>query len=55
MVKKLNDTKEAALKQIEDKQYAQKYHGGDKSVVLLGVEFDQATRNIGEFIEKALV
>jgi hypothetical protein len=47
---KLNDTKEAALQQIHDKKYAQKYQGGFKEIILLGVEFDQKTRNIGEFI-----
>jgi hypothetical protein len=47
---KLNDSKEAALQQIHDKQYAQKYQGGDKKIVLLGVEFDQSSRNIGEFV-----
>ncbi|MFT4927030.1 MAG: hypothetical protein ACI8WB_003130 [Phenylobacterium sp.] len=47
---KLNDSKEAALKQIEDKQYAQKYQNSGKDIVLLGVEFDQDERNIGEFI-----
>jgi hypothetical protein len=47
---KLNDTKEAALEQIHDKQYAQKYLGGDKEVVLLGVEFDQTKRNIGGWV-----
>ncbi|NQZ11290.1 MAG: PD-(D/E)XK nuclease domain-containing protein, partial [Algicola sp.] len=47
---KLNDTCEAALKQIHDKQYAQKYQGSDKKVVLVGVEFNQDDRNIGEFV-----
>jgi hypothetical protein len=47
---KLNDTKEAALKQIQDKQYAQKYQSSRKKIVLLGVEFDQNSRNIGEFV-----
>ncbi|NQZ11263.1 MAG: PD-(D/E)XK nuclease domain-containing protein, partial [Algicola sp.] len=51
---KLNDTKEAALKQIHDKQYAQKYHDCGKEVVLLGVEFDQRTRNIGEYLIESL-
>lgn len=49
---KLNDTKEAALKQIHDKQYAQKYQNSGKHIVLLGVEFDQASRNIGEFVRE---
>jgi hypothetical protein len=48
---KLNDTKEAALQQIHHKQYAQKYQNSGKELVLLGVEFDQKSRNIGEFIE----
>jgi hypothetical protein len=47
---KLNDTCDAALKQIKDKQYAQKYQTSDKEIVLLGVEFDQKSRNIGEFV-----
>ncbi len=47
---KLNDTCEAALKQINDKQYAQKYQDCDKKIVLVGVEFSQDERNIGQFI-----
>ena len=54
MAKKLNDTCEAALKQIHDKQYAQKYQDCGKDIVLLGVEFDQNERNIGEFVEQYL-
>ncbi len=48
---KLNDSCEAALKQIQDKQYAQKYQHSGKEIVLLGVEFDQDSRNIGEIVE----
>ncbi|NQZ06761.1 MAG: PD-(D/E)XK nuclease domain-containing protein [Algicola sp.] len=48
---KLNDTKEAAMQQIIDKQYAQKYQDCGKEIVLLGVEFDQQQRNIGEYIQ----
>ncbi len=51
---KLNDTKEAALQQIHDKQYAQKYLNSGKKIILLGVEFDQASRNIGEFVQEFL-
>ncbi|MCJ8269274.1 MAG: ATP-binding protein [Psychrosphaera sp.] len=47
---KLNDTCEAALKQIHDKKYAQKYQGSGKEIVLVGVEFDQDDRNIGKFV-----
>ncbi|MFT5163907.1 MAG: hypothetical protein ACI9FJ_002504, partial [Alteromonadaceae bacterium] len=51
---KLNDTKEAALQQIHDKQHAQKYLKSGKEIILLGVEFDQQTRNIGEFVQQHL-
>ena len=47
---KLNGTKEQALQQIIDKQYAQKYQGSDKALILLGVEFDQDNRNIGGYL-----
>ena len=46
----LNDTAEAAMQQIHDKQYPQKYQNSDKAIILLGVEFDQKNRNIGRFI-----
>ncbi|MCJ8268983.1 MAG: ATP-binding protein, partial [Psychrosphaera sp.] len=49
---KLNGSKEEALQQIENKHYHQKYQGGTKPIVLLGVEFDQKSRNIGQFVEK---
>ncbi|MFT4928408.1 MAG: hypothetical protein ACI8WB_004527 [Phenylobacterium sp.] len=51
---KLNDTCDAAMAQIHDKQYAQKYQNSSKNIVLLGVEFDQKTRNIGEYVEQVL-
>ena len=47
---KLNDSKEAALQQIIDKDYAQKYRSQDKEIVLLGVEFNRKARNIGDFV-----
>jgi len=47
---KLNGTKESALQQIKDKQYAQKYQGLGKPVVLLGVAFDQDERNISGYL-----
>ena len=49
---KLNGSKEDALQQIINKQYAQKYQHSSKSVVLLGVEFDRQQRNIGELIRQ---
>lgn len=46
---KLDDSKEAALQQIIDKQYAQKYQHIKKEIILLGVEFNQDMRNIGGY------
>lgn len=51
---KVNGTKEQALAQIIKKKYAQKYQDSDKSVILLGVEFDPESRNIGGFVEQPL-
>jgi len=47
---KLNGTKEQALEQIKSNDYAQKYQGTSKQVILVGVEFDRVTRNVGEWI-----
>ena len=50
---KLNDTCDAALKQIHDKKYAEKYQSCGKNIVLLGVEFDKVSRNIGAFVQES--
>ncbi|MFN8444778.1 MAG: AAA family ATPase [Caldilineaceae bacterium] len=42
-------TAHVALDQIRQKQYAQSYLGGSKRVILLGIAFDRAQRNIGEW------
>ena len=47
---KLNGTKEEALEQIKSNDYAQKYQGTTKLVILVGVEFDKETRNVGEWV-----
>jgi len=47
---KLNGTKEQALEQIKRNDYSQKYQGTSKQVILVGVEFDKVTRNVGEWI-----
>ncbi len=39
----------AALQQIKDKGYAQKYLGRGEPVHLIGVEFSKASRNIVRF------
>ncbi|MCI5145721.1 MAG: AAA family ATPase [Candidatus Electrothrix sp. AR3] len=44
---KLHGTQDEALQQIKDKEYAQKYQGCGKEVILLGVEFKRQERNIG--------
>ncbi|PCK00125.1 MAG: hypothetical protein COA42_23950 [Alteromonadaceae bacterium] len=52
---KLNGTKEDALQQIKDKQYAQPYLAGDKAIVLVGVEFDHEQRNLAGWVEETVV
>lgn len=47
---KLKGTKEQALQQILDTEYEQKYLLSGKRNVLIGVEFDQDTRNLGDFV-----
>ena len=39
-------TSQIALDQIRSKQYAQPFLGGTKTVILVGMAFDKATRNI---------
>ena len=40
---------EVALQQIRAKEYAQPFLGGDKTVILLGIAFDPAQRNIADW------
>ena len=47
---KLDGSKEQAQEQIVANQYAQKYELWGKAIVLLGVEFDVDTRNIGGYL-----
>lgn len=49
---KLNGTKKAALQQILDKDYPQKYQLQGKQIILFGVEFDQNSRNIGGYLQQ---
>jgi hypothetical protein len=46
---KLDSTPEAALRQIEEKQYAAPYLTEGKEIVKLGVNFSSETRTIGEW------
>jgi hypothetical protein len=47
---KLNGTAEAALAQIADKGYLVPYQASGKQLVQVGVEFDQARRNLGRWL-----
>lgn len=47
---KLDGSKEQAIQQIIDNDYGHKYLGCGKPVTLLGVEFSQENRNIGEYL-----
>ncbi|CAK8711072.1 hypothetical protein KKHLCK_00070 [Candidatus Electrothrix laxa] len=54
---KLQGTQDDALQQIKvqqikDKEYAQKYQGCGKEIVLLGVAFDRQERNISAWVEE---
>lgn len=46
---KVDGTPEAALEQINSKQYAIAYQSDDRKVVKIGVNFDSATRTVGEW------
>jgi PD-(D/E)XK nuclease superfamily len=51
---KINDTADAALKQIKERKYYQAYQGLHKNIILVGISFDIATRNIDEIKHEAL-
>ena len=52
---KLNQTADAALSQIREKDYYQKYQHSGKKIVLIGANFDTASRQIsGWKIEEAI-
>ncbi|GBU21608.1 hypothetical protein R80B4_01504 [Fibrobacteres bacterium R8-0-B4] len=47
---KLNDTAEAAIAQIDTKEYAFPWTGSEKKVFKVGVSFDFEKRNIGKWV-----
>jgi hypothetical protein len=47
---KLNDTAEAALRQIDDKEYLLPYTLDGRQLVKVGVSFDKEKRNIGRYL-----
>ena len=46
---KCNQRAEAAIQQIRDKQYADRYRGSGVSIFLLGINFSTETRNVAEW------
>jgi 2-oxo-4-hydroxy-4-carboxy--5-ureidoimidazoline (OHCU) decarboxylase len=46
---KCNQSAKAALKQIHDKGYANKFRQSGKKVILMGVNFDSDKRNVAEW------
>ena len=51
---KLHDTAEAALEQIREKRYFERYLDRGKEILLVGVAFDPTTRNIEKWIPQEL-
>ena len=47
---KLDASAEDALKQIHENEYAQKFKSSVKEIILIGVNFSTAKRNIGEWL-----
>lgn len=47
-------TGDIALQQIRDKHYAQPFLGSGKTIILLGIAFDQKQRNIADWKEEML-
>ena len=47
---KINDTVEAALKQIEDKGYARRYAGDKRKIFKIGVRFSTENRCIDSWM-----
>ena len=46
---KCNQSADVALRQIHEKQYADKYRGSGKKIFLMGINFHQAQRNLEEW------
>jgi len=47
---KLKESAEAALKQIKEKNYAEKYRAENKNIVLIGVSFDAEEKTVKEWL-----
>ncbi len=51
---KLRDTADAALAQIKEKKYYEKYLASGKEIQLVGAAFDPETRNLGKWLVEVL-
>jgi len=51
---KVNATAEAALKQIKEKKYYEKYLNRSKKLLLVGVSFDAEEKNIREYLVESI-
>ena len=47
---KLKESAEAALKQIKEKNYAERFKAENKKIMLIGVSFDAEEKTVGEWI-----
>ncbi|WP_038176670.1 PD-(D/E)XK nuclease domain-containing protein, partial [Treponema pedis] len=47
---KLKDSAAAALQQIKEKNYAERYRAENKKIVLIGVSFNAEEKTVGEWI-----
>ena len=46
---KCNQSAETAIRQIQEKGYAEKYQRSGKTLILIGINFSPETRNIAEW------
>ena len=51
---KLKESAEDALKQIKEKNYAERYKAENKNIVLIGVSFDSEEKTVKEWISETL-
>lgn len=51
---KINDSAANALKQIKAKKYYQKYESTNKKIILVGIAFDTATKNVSGIMHEEL-
>ncbi|MFA5879555.1 MAG: ATP-binding protein [Candidatus Margulisiibacteriota bacterium] len=51
---KLDSSKEAALAQIKEKKYYEKYQGTGKKIYLIGVNFSTTKRNVDDYVVETI-